>query len=87
MMKLSIENINSVKSKLIYPSELFINGKYQKSISEKHFDNISPIDGKLINQVFLSQLEDVNMAVSIARETFNKGYWSNLPPAQRKKFF
>ncbi len=85
MMKLSIENINSVKSKLNYPSELFINGKYHKSISEKCFDNISPIDGKLINKVYISELEDINLAVSKAREVFNKGYWSNLPPGERKK--
>ena len=44
-MKLNHENIKEVKNKLIYPSELFINGKYQKSISEKSFENISPING------------------------------------------
>ena len=32
-MKLNHENIKEVKNKLIYPSELFINGKHQKSIS------------------------------------------------------
>tara|TARA_B100000700_G_scaffold270465_1_gene312617 strand:- start:888 stop:2384 length:1497 start_codon:yes stop_codon:yes gene_type:complete len=84
-MDLSLENINKKKSNLIYPSELFINGKYQKSISEKSFDNISPINGKIINKVFLAQQEDVDSAVSKARETFNKGHWSNLPPGQRKK--
>ena len=84
-MKLSYEKIIQAKNNLQYPSELFINGKYQKSKSEKSFDNISPIDGNLINKVFLAQQEDVNIAVSKARETFNKGHWSNLPPGQRKK--
>ena len=84
-MKLSYHNIISKKNNLDYPSELFINGKYKKSNSEKFFDNISPIDGKIINKVSFAQKEDVDLAVSNAREVFNKGYWSNLPPGKRKK--
>ena len=84
-MKLSYDNIIKVKSKLNYPSQLFINGKYTKSISEKSFDNISPINGKIINQVYFAQENDVNLAVSKAREVFNRGFWSNLSPAERKK--
>ena len=55
--ELTYENIKKTKSNLNYPSQLFINGKYQKSISEKSFENISPIDGKVINKVFLAQQE------------------------------
>ena len=84
-MNLTSENIEKATSNIKFPSELFINGKYQKSISEKSFDNISPIDGNVINKVFLAQQQDVDLAVSKARETFNKGHWSNLPPGQRKK--
>ena len=84
-MNLTSENIKKARLNINFPSELFINGKYQKSISEKCFENISPIDGNVINKVFLAQIEDVDFAVSNARETFNKGYWSNLPPGQRKK--
>ena len=84
-MNLNYENINEVKSNLNYPSQLFINGEYQKSISEKSFDNISPIDGKIINKVFFADQNDIDLAVSKAREVFNKGYWSNLPPGERKK--
>jgi 4-guanidinobutyraldehyde dehydrogenase/NAD-dependent aldehyde dehydrogenase len=84
-MKLSNSNIKSAKSNLDYPSQLFINGKYQNSFSEKFFENISPIDGKIINKVSFAQQQDVDLAVFKAREAFNKGYWSNLPPANRKK--
>ena len=84
-MNLNYENIKKAKSNLSYPSQLFINGKYQKSFSGQSFDNISPIDGNVINNVFLAQQEDVDLAVSKARETFNRGYWSNLSPSQRKK--
>ena len=85
MMKLSFKNIQEAKSNLDYPSELFINGKYQRSISENFFDNISPIDGKLVNKVSLAQKEDVDLAVLKARKVFERGYWSKLPPGQRKK--
>ncbi len=84
-MKLSYENINKIKSSLIYPSHLFIDGKYQKSINEKSFDNISPIDGKIINKIYFAQQEDIDITVSKARKAFNNGYWSNLPPGERKK--
>ena len=84
-MNLTSENIKKLRSNINFPSEIFINGKYQKSISEKSFDNISPIDGNVINKVFLAHQEDVDLAVSKARETFNKGHWSNLPPGLRKK--
>ncbi len=84
-MNLNIQNIKEVKSKLNYPSKLFINGDYHKSISENSFDNISPIDGKIINKVYISQQEDIDLAVSKAREAFSRGSWSNLPPGKRKK--
>jgi len=84
-MNLSYQNIIEAKNNLKYPSELFIAGKYQKSKSQKYFDNISPIDGKITNQVSFAQQEDINLAVSTARDTFNRGYWANLPPGQRKK--
>ncbi len=84
-MKLSYKNIIEKKNKLEFPSQLFINGNYEKPKSEKYFDNISPIDGKITNKVSFAQSEDIDLAVFKAREAFNKGYWSNLPPGQRKK--
>jgi len=84
-MNLNYQLIKEKKSKLIYPSDIFINGNYHKSISEKSFDNISPIDGKLVNQISFAQHEDVNKAVSLARDVFTKGYWLNLSPGKRKK--
>ena len=84
-MTLNYQLVKEKKLKLKFPSELFINGNYHKSVSEKFFDNISPIDGKIINQISFAQQEDIDKAVSSAKEVFQKGYWSNLPPRQRKK--
>ena len=84
-MTLSYQIVKEKQSQLNFPSDLFINGNYQKSISEESFDNISPIDGKIINQVSFAKQEDIEKAVTSAREAFQKGQWSNLPPGQRKK--
>ena len=84
-MTLNHQLVKEKKSKLNFPSDLFINGNYHKSFSEKFFDNISPIDGKLINQISFAQQADIDRAVSVARKVFEKGSWSNMPPGQRKK--
>ena len=79
-MSLTFENIKKTKSNLNYPSQLFINGKYQKSISEKSFENISPIDGSIINQVFFAEQEDIDLAVQMG---FGVRYQVRGPLAQR----
>jgi 4-guanidinobutyraldehyde dehydrogenase/NAD-dependent aldehyde dehydrogenase len=84
-MNLNYQLVKEKKSKLNFPSDLFIGGNYQKSISKKSFDNISPIDGKIINQISFAQQDDIDRAVDTARKVFEKGYWSNMPPGQRKK--
>lgn len=84
-MTLNYQLIKAKKLKLNFPSDLFISGNYHKSISEKSFDNISPIDGKIINQISFAQQDDIDIAVSSARKVFEKGHWSNMPPGQRKK--
>ncbi|HIO51536.1 MAG TPA: aldehyde dehydrogenase family protein, partial [Pelagibacteraceae bacterium] len=82
---LTKEIIEKTKKDLSYPSQLFIDGKYDNSITGKTFDNISPIDGKFINKVTFSQKEDVDKAVAVARKTFESGVWSRAAPAHRKK--
>ena len=84
-MTLSYKIVKEKKSILHFPSDLFIDGKYHKSISQKSFDNISPIDGKLINKISFAQQSDIDIAVSSARKVFEKGHWSNMAPGQRKK--
>jgi len=84
-MTLSYQLVKEKKLKLNFPSDLFINGNYHKSISEKSFDNISPIDGKIINKISFAQRDDIDKAVISARKVFQKGHWSNLPPGKRKK--
>ena len=84
-MTLNYQLIKENKLKLNFPSDLFIDGNYHKSISKKSFDNISPIDGKIINQISFAQQPDIDKAVSSGRKVFEKGHWSNMPPGKRKK--
>ncbi len=84
-MNLNKEDILKKKNEITLPGQVFINGRYQDSISGKTFENISPIDGKNINKISFSQKEDVDNAVKIARKTFESGVWSKADPSYRKK--
>ena len=85
-MNLTNDIIKKEKDKINFPSKIFIGGKYQESILEKKFENISPIDGKIVNNISFSQKEDVDLAVLSARNVFDKGSWSKAAPVFRKKF-
>ena len=82
-MKLTKDIINREKEKIIFPSKIFIDGKYQDSVSGNCFDNISPIDGNIINNIAFAvdnpNKEDVIAAAKIANAhefimSFEKGY-------------
>ena len=84
-MNLTRDIIDTKKQKIIYPSKIFIDGVYKESTSGKSFNNISPIDGKIINTISFAQKEDVDIAVKVARKVFEKGSWSKSDPSFRKK--
>jgi len=70
---------------LDFRSQAFIGGKYVPAASGETFENISPIDGKLLARVAACDKEDVDRAVKAARTAFNKGAWADAPPKQRKR--
>src|SRR5713101_1535619 len=63
--------------------KLFINGDLVDSRSGKRVNDIGPASGEPIAQVPESSLEDVERAVAAAREAFDDGRWSGLPPSAR----
>ncbi len=67
------------------PSQAFIGGKYVDAASGETFDNISPIDGRVLGKVASTDSADVDVAVASARAAFDKGAWSKMAPAQRKR--
>jgi acyl-CoA reductase-like NAD-dependent aldehyde dehydrogenase len=70
---------------LSYRNQAFINGKHVAAASGKTFDCVSPIDGKVLTKVAECDSEDVNRAVAAARAAFEKGSWSTIHPAKRKR--
>ena len=65
--------------------QLLINGRWQQSKSGATLTVISPIDGKLLTTIAAAGQEDVDLAVRAARQAFERGSWSRMAPAERKK--
>jgi gamma-glutamyl-gamma-aminobutyraldehyde dehydrogenase len=70
---------------LSFRCQAFIDGRYVDAASGKTFDNISPIDGRVLCQVAEGGAEDIERAVAAARRSFEVGKWSASPPRHRKK--
>ncbi len=58
---------------------------FVEAVSGKRFDNVSPRDGKVLNEVAECEAADVDLAVRVARKAFEDGRWSRTAPAARKE--
>ncbi|MGB7336148.1 MAG: aldehyde dehydrogenase, partial [Salaquimonas sp.] len=65
-------------------SQMIIDGKLVDAVTGKTFASISPIDGRHLADVASGGQEDVDRAVTTAREAFEDGRWSAQSPAHRK---
>src|SRR5437763_11729123 len=63
--------------------KLLINGELVSGNSGKTVEDIGPATGESIAEVPLSSEEDVDRAVTAAREAFDDGRWSGLPHGAR----
>src|SRR5438046_2757723 len=63
--------------------KLLINGELVNGSSGKTVEDIGPATGESIAEVPLSSVEDVDRAVTAAREAFDDGRWSGLPHGAR----
>ncbi|HSD74291.1 MAG TPA: aldehyde dehydrogenase [Steroidobacteraceae bacterium] len=66
-------------------AQAFIDGRYLDAASGATFDCLSPIDGRLLAKVAATDAADVDAAVASARSAFDKGSWSRMAPAGRKR--
>lgn len=66
-------------------SNAFINGEFVPSLSGETFSAINPATGKVLANVASCQSEDIDLAVSAAKEAFKSGVWSRMANAERKK--
>jgi acyl-CoA reductase-like NAD-dependent aldehyde dehydrogenase len=63
----------------------FIDGRYVDAASGETFDDVTPIDGRVIARVASTDKMDVDSAVAAARRAFDSGVWSRQPPRERKR--
>ncbi len=63
--------------------KLFIDGQWMDSESGEYFDVYDPSTGNKIHEVPSASVNDLDKAVDAARDAFDNGKWSNLPPSER----
>jgi gamma-glutamyl-gamma-aminobutyraldehyde dehydrogenase len=78
-------DIDALRGKSIAPQGLFIDGDWTQPLNGGRLDVLSPIDSTVITTIADAGAEDVDRAVQAARAAFEKGSWSRMAPAGRKK--
>ncbi len=82
---LSVESWKDQAHGLNYRSQCFIGNRYVSAASGKTFECINPATGKVLTPVSAGDKEDIDRAVKAARAAFDKGVWSRIAGAERKK--
>lgn len=82
---LTIGEYKAIASSLCLPTQAFIDGSFRPAKSGKTFDTVNPATGEVLAKVAACGVEDVDFAVSRAREAFEDGRWSKLHPSARKE--
>lgn len=80
----SAEQFRADASRLTFRNQAFINGQYVPAASGETFECVSPIDGQTVTEIAACDSEDVNRAVTAARNAFEAGHWSEMAPRERK---
>jgi acyl-CoA reductase-like NAD-dependent aldehyde dehydrogenase len=70
---------------LSFQTQAVIGGRSVDAASGQSFDNINPGNGQLLCRVAAGDAADIDAAVASARAAFDKGSWSRMPPAKRKR--
>lgn len=75
---------NDLRSRLVIPSEAFIDGQNTPASDSQTLTNRNPATGDVLADVAACSAEDVDDAVDAARKSFDAGDWSRAAPAERK---
>ncbi|MGE4576896.1 MAG: aldehyde dehydrogenase [Candidatus Pseudothioglobus sp.] len=81
---LSKKEYRVIASKIKFPVEPFIDGKFQKSKAGRLMETINPATGSVLTNVTACDEDDVNFAVEVSRRAFNSGEWACKHPSERK---
>lgn len=83
-MELTKEQAQTIASRLVIPSNAFIDGGFTEASDGGRFATINPATAEVIADVAHCTNEDVDRAVKAARRSFNDGGWSRTAPEDRK---
>ncbi len=81
---LTREEYAVIASDLDFPRAPFIDGKYAAG-GGNQLATVNPATGEVICQIAACSSDDVDLAVSKARQVFQQGQWSTMSPADRKE--
>lgn len=66
--------------------QLYIGGRWVPALSGRTFETLDPSTGQLLARVASAQADDVDVAISAARKTFDSGAWHlDLSPSDRSR--
>jgi gamma-glutamyl-gamma-aminobutyraldehyde dehydrogenase len=82
---LTRDDYRAIAARLAPPEGAFIDGGFRPAISGATFATLDPATGETLAHVAACGAQDVDLAVTKAREAFEDGRWSRLPPASRKE--
>src|SRR6195256_6121999 len=71
--------------RISFRDQAFIGGRFVPSAAGGTFDNISPIDGRVLAKIAAGDGEDIDRAVKAARAAFEAGSWADQAPKARKR--
>ncbi|CAI8609938.1 unnamed protein product [Vicia faba] len=80
----AVEELITPQVSINYTQHL-INGKFVDAASGKTFPTYDPRTGEVIAQVAEGDAEDINRAVSAAREAFDNGPWPKMTAYERSR--
>lgn len=80
---LTRQEYQAIANDINFPRCAFIDGKFQAGHGA-NFDTLNPANGEVITSLSGCNADDVNIAVSKARQAFDQGHWSKLHPGERK---
>ena len=78
-------NWREYAQKLSLAQQAFIAGRFTDATSGKSLEIVNPSNGQRLGKLPECSREDVDRAVRAARQAFDDGRWSGMPPKARKK--
>ena len=81
---LTKDEYHAIARDMEFPTGAFIDGAFRPAASGQTFASVNPATGETLAEIASCGVEDVDFAVSKAREAFDDGRWSRLHPSERK---